>query len=180
MIPAGIQQGETEFFVIGKELKAMHNGEQLSVESLPSHIHHIIDRSINGKAHLALDRMGLEDVMARRVQFLKCNCGRFDFTPDLQHGADQLQLEFVACEFRGHCAFEGMLCQPVTINGIKVTMAELRIISFIRKGYYDKEICAQLTIAPDTLRSHKKSIQRKLGADRKTEIATQSIKYGLA
>jgi DNA-binding CsgD family transcriptional regulator len=180
MIPAGIQQGQTEFFKLKSQVLAMHNGVQMQIAELPTSVLRKIDQAISPKAHAALDMMGIHESMDRRVQFIKCNLGSFDFTPDITEGSDHVQREYVNCIYRGECVFEGLLCQPVIINGNKVTMTELKVTSLIRGGFYDKEICGKLRIAPDTLRSHKRNIQRKLGASRKTEIAVQSIKYGLS
>jgi len=180
MIPAGIQKGETEFFEVGNQLVAMHEGALTQLEDLPEYALRIVDDHINHKAAAALDNMGISDVMERRKQFLKCNCGSFDFTPDIVAGSGVLNMEYVDCSIRHVCNYNGLLCQPITINGHRVTMTELKVASFIRKGLYDKEICGEMNIEQDTLRTHKKRIQIKLGANRKTQIATQAIKLGIS
>jgi DNA-binding CsgD family transcriptional regulator len=181
MIPAGIKPGEVEFFQMETNLYAMVSGSQVSLCSLPAYVYDIIDRSIDIKANEALDALGITDVMERRKQFLKCNCTEYDFTPDIAPGQTTLNLEYVACGLRGGlCSFEGSLCKHIIIDGQKISLAELRVISCIRQGLQDKEICSRLGIALDTLRSHKRNIQPKIGALSKVQIATQSIKYGIS
>jgi DNA-binding CsgD family transcriptional regulator len=181
MIPAGFRPGETEFFVQDEEFKTMHEGVQTPYPSLPSTIHTIVGNSIDAIAHQALDELSIEGTFERHVKFLECNCASYDFTADIAPGYTVVQREYVRCGKRhGECAVEGRLCKYIIINGHKITPTELRIASFIREGLQDKEICSILNIAPDTLRSHKRNIQPKLGAITKVHIATQSIKYGIA
>jgi DNA-binding CsgD family transcriptional regulator len=180
MIPAGIKDGEVEFFEIEEALYAMMSGTKVTISSLPDYVNDIIDNSIDDKAALALNELCIYDKLERRVQFLRCNCKTYDFTPDIAPGADKLQLEYVNCSLRGNCNYEGRLCKHIEIEGHKISLSELRVISCIRAGLQDKQICTQLDIAPDTLRSHKRNIQPKIGALSKVQIATQSIKYGIS
>jgi DNA-binding CsgD family transcriptional regulator len=180
MIPAGLRPGETEFFELDNNLMAMHHGALLTYRSLPTHVHLVVANSINVIANTALDEMGITDAMERHIQFLRCNCGNYDFTPDIAPGSNRLQLEYVKCSLRGgSCSYEGKLCQPVHIGGRRLTMTELRVISCIRAGMQDKAICAELGIEIDTLRTHKRNIQPKLGAISKVHIATQAFIYGI-
>ncbi|MBS7565120.1 response regulator transcription factor [Mucilaginibacter sp. Bleaf8] len=180
MIPAGLQLGETEFGRIGAELVAIHEGHKTTLEHLPKHLLVVIDNSMNQIHHEALNELKISDPMHRRHKFLMCNNSNFDLTADIKAGRETLQMEYVTCEHRGKCFVEGRLCQSLIINEHKIRLSELRVISQIRKGFSDKEICSNLNIALDTLRSHKKSIQLKLNAPRKADIAMQSIKYGIS
>ena len=177
MTPGGLKIGQTEFFWDDAQGWVLHSGQLLSIEQMPEELFVIVDAAMNDKHSKALDRMGILDPDRRRLKFLKCNAGTFDFTPDIQNGA--MQLEYVTCPERGRCSEEGHLCQPLLINGHKISMAELRIISLIRQGKYDKEICDELSIAPQTLRTHKQNIERKLNADRKVQVALKAVEYGI-
>lgn len=181
MIPAGIKDGEIEVFETNDGLFAMISGSKAEFSDIPLWALAVIDNSIDGKASQALDLIGLKDIMARRVQWAKCNIASYDFTADITPGSITVQSEYVDCGLRGGaCIHEGNLCKHIDINGYRISLSELRIISCIRAGLQDKEICSRLNIAPDTLRSHKRNIQPKLGAVTKVHIATQSIKYGIS
>ncbi|MGH2383151.1 MAG: response regulator transcription factor, partial [Candidatus Limnocylindria bacterium] len=53
-----------------------------------------------------------------------------------------------------------------------LTAREFEVASLIAEGRTNREIAAQLTIAPKTVASHVEHILGRLGADRRTEIAT--------
>lgn len=177
MIPAGIRIGEVEFFWDGPAGFYMIEGDKVPVEQMTPEIGDLVDQQINVRHQEALTEMRISSPELRRLKFLQCNCSSYDFTPDIEDGV--MQLEYVACEYRGICKQEGKLCQPLMINGQKISMQELRITSLIRKGLYDKEISAVLNIAPQTLRTHKQNIERKLNADRKVQVALKAVEYGI-
>jgi len=180
MIPAGISTGEIEFFRDRTELFAMCSGIKVGILHLPADLTGIVDAAMETKHHECLDKMGIDCKVERRIQFLKCNCSSYDFTPDIVDGQLTLQREYVSCEFRGQCQYEGKFCGPIEIDGKKVTMAELRVTSKIRAEKSDKEICDELNIHPQTLRVQKASIQIKLNADRKVGIAMKAVQYGIS
>jgi DNA-binding CsgD family transcriptional regulator len=157
----------------------MHSGVRKEIADLHPAIHAVVVNHITPKHHSTLDRMGIEDAFLRMVQFIKCNLSSYDYTPDIIEGELSLRTEYVACPLRGKCDYEGKGCQPIVVDGQKVTMAELRITSLIRDCYQDKEICDIVGIQPQTLRVHKLNIQTKLKADRKPQVAMRAVQYGI-
>jgi DNA-binding CsgD family transcriptional regulator len=53
-----------------------------------------------------------------------------------------------------------------------LTAREFEVASLIGAGRTNREIAAELTITPKTVASHVEHILARLGADRRTEIAT--------
>lgn len=177
MIGAELKKGETEFYWDGPDGFGLRSGSATELTEIPAHEAAIIDARMNAKHHQGLNYLGIFQEDERRVKFLKCNNSAYDFTPDIVDG--KLNLEYVACPERGKCKAEGSLCQPLEINGTRITMAQLKIISLIRQCRSDKEICHELGIKPQTLRTHKQTIQIKLNADRKVQVALKAVEYGI-
>jgi DNA-binding CsgD family transcriptional regulator len=180
MIPAGLRAGQHEFYWDGPQGLVISAGVQRPVEEMPAILKPVIDRAITKQARQSMVLMGILGADEQRIQFLKCNCSNSDYTPDIDEATMVLRREYVTCSMRGHCQFEGKLCSGIEVDGRKITMAQLRIVALIRKGLYDKEICDQLHIAPQTLRTHKQTIQTLLNADRKTGIALKAVEYGIS
>lgn len=56
---------------------------------------------------------------------------------------------------------------------------ELEVLRLITSGSSNKQIARELRIAEDTAKNHVKSILRKLGADDRTQAATEAIRRGI-
>ncbi len=56
---------------------------------------------------------------------------------------------------------------------------ETQILNFIARGYFNKEIAAELTISEQTIKNHVTSILRKLNANARTEAVVVAIRQGL-
>lgn len=152
------------------------NGQRLTYDQFPEALYSKIDFTISlrPRSVWALNHIGLTNIHSRRRQFLRCNNSSFDYIPDVCADVPTLRTEYVPCSIRGKCKYEGKLCQGVFVLNGKLTLRELRVMALIRIGLYDKEICDQLFISLDTLKTHKKNIQRKLGVERKSAIANSA------
>jgi two-component system response regulator DegU len=60
-----------------------------------------------------------------------------------------------------------------------LTSRETDILSYIAKGYLNKEIAGELGISAQTIKNHVTSILRKLNANARTEAVVIAIKRGL-
>ena len=177
MIGAGLKDGETEFYWDGPNGYVVKSGIRSGADALSDHDRSIIDSAMTLDHHNALNDWQIFAEDQRRLKFLKCNSSTYDFTPDIKDG--KIQLEYVSCSERGICKHEGKFCRALDINGVRITMTQLKIISMIRAGLYDKEICFQLGIAIQTLRTHKQAIEKKMDADRKVQVALKAVEYGI-
>lgn len=59
------------------------------------------------------------------------------------------------------------------------TKREVEIIAFLAEGWNTNEIAKRLFIAPDTVRTHRNNIRKKLGVKNTTQLVAESIKAGL-
>lgn len=176
VLPAGINDDNAEFFHKNGEDYAFKGGMKLRYDQFPNSLYIKIDNTMaqRPRALAALDSIGLFDQHLRRRQFLRCNNSSFDFVPDSCASVHTLNTEYVPCSIRGNCKYEGDLCQGVPVAHGTLSMRELEVMGSIRIGLYDKEICDKLKIRPDTLKTHKRNIQRKLGVERKSAIANSA------
>jgi len=60
-----------------------------------------------------------------------------------------------------------------------LTPAETRVLRLIAEGYANKEICAQLAISEETIKSQVRSILSKLNANDRTHAAMIGLKRGI-
>jgi DNA-binding CsgD family transcriptional regulator len=103
----------------------------------------------------------------------------FDFVPDVSACLNKIATEYVNCGVRGNCFFEGHLCNGITYNDNKLTLRELKMMALIRKGLLDKEIAELLFASPETIKTTKRKIQKKLGVERKAMIAVVATEWQL-
>lgn len=61
----------------------------------------------------------------------------------------------------------------------ELTQRELEVLQLLVKGHSNKEICAALFIAEDTVRSHMRTLFQKLGVNARTEAAIEAVRSGL-
>lgn len=66
---------------------------------------------------------------------------------------------------------------PATDFGL--TERELKVLSFLVRGYSNKEISNTIYISQDTVKVHLKHIFEKLGVDCRTKAAVKAIQYGV-
>ena len=108
-------------------------------------------------------------LMVRR--FCKCNFGTLDNTKadiDLQ---GNFNFECVSCPLRGECINEGIICKP-KLN-TKLSDAEIRVMKLLYEGNSNSEAASILYLSHETIKSHCKSVYRKLGIGSLAEF----IKY---
>jgi DNA-binding NarL/FixJ family response regulator len=68
-------------------------------------------------------------------------------------------------------------CEPVPAN---IKRTELQIMSFIARGYSNKEIAETLRLKQGTVRNYLSSAMRKAGLQNRTQAAIYAITHGLA
>ena len=93
-------------------------------------------------------------------RFCKCNFGTLDNTKYDIDLSGNFNFEFVACPLRGECKHEGVICCP-KLN-TKLSDAELRVMKLLYEGVTTQEVASMLYLSPETVKSHYKSVYRKL------------------
>lgn len=104
-------------------------------------------------------------------RFCKCNFGSLDNTKADIDLKGNFNFECVACPLRGECIHEGVICNP-KLN-TKLSDAENRVMKLLYEGKTPTETASILYLSPDTVKSHYKSVYRKLGLGSLAEF----IKY---
>lgn len=176
-----------EFYIFNKELWYISNGENKIVTENDTELIGIILQRIMHlypEAYKALSKEYKKSalnvpyyqyLMVRR--FCKCNFGNLDNTRsdiDLQ---GNFNFECVSCPLRGECANEGIICNP-KLN-TKLSDAELRVMKLLYEGVSSSEVAEILYLSPETIKSHYKSVYKKLGLSSLAEFVKYADKHQL-
>jgi len=170
-----------EFFIHENEIWCLYKGGKYIFDQFPEEIVQIIsdDMSSNPKAMKALYDWDLTNADERMKRYIACRFGGFDNSPDIDGNGAIQPAEYVDCGRRGSCEFEGKLCSSIVLKNGILTPREIEVLRHIGNDLLDKEICAVLQIANDTLRTHKDKISLKNGSTRKSALAKLAYKYNL-
>jgi DNA-binding CsgD family transcriptional regulator len=181
-LPAGLIDNNLEVFADGDNLKALYNGSTIDFFELPQNIIDIFydDMIGNSTALTAMKKHGLKNLIEMLKQFVWCNFGGFDHSPDLTSESNELIHEYWDCGKRDNCPFNCKVCGRLkTENGEYLTKQEITIIKLIAKGLYDAELADALGIAQGTLIAHKANIYRKLDAHSKADCVVFAAKNNM-
>jgi len=96
--------------------------------------------------------------------FVRCRFGAFNNQHDLCLATGKMESEYVACENRGNCKHEGVICRS------ELTPREMEVTRLIADDLGDKQIADRLHISPHTVARHRVSIEQKLGLASKMGI----------
>lgn len=170
MLIAGLTNNHSEFFVQGGKIFLAKAGCVTQKEVITNRFHDLLWLAIeaNPQVRKGLSLLGIINKNAQILKYFHCNYSDADHNADLTACGKLGEREFISCAKRcGGCPAEGLLCKiPYQISN-----RELQVLSLIGAGLLDKEICASLNIAQDTLRNHKDSISRKTGLSRKAQLS---------
>ena len=176
MLPAGLMPttGLTGEFFAGYDARAytLLNGGVVTPGTFTPQLVSIVTAhmALHPKKVLGIREMGITDPVEMMNQYLVCNYGGFDCTPDIIDGVMQSP-EFWPCPKRGTCKQEGVVCDGLRANnGEYLTNTEIRIIKRIALGDLDKEIAHSFGIAESTVATHTRNIRRKTGLRRKADF----------
>ena len=159
-----------EFYIFNKELWFISEGENRVVTEHDTElIGAILQKIIHlyPKAYEALSKEYIKSslsvpyyqyLMVRR--FCKCNFGNLDNTKcDIDINGN-FNFECVSCPLRGECINEGVICHP-ELN-TKLSDAELRVMRLLYEGNSMIETASMLYLSPETIKTHTKSVYKKL------------------
>jgi DNA-binding CsgD family transcriptional regulator len=178
MLIAGLTNNHSEFFVQGGKIFLAKSGCVFQKKVITNRFHDLLWLAIQGNPQVkkGLEILGLKDKKSQILKYFQCNYSDADHDADLTKCGKLGEREFISCAKRcGGCPAEGLLCKiPYHISN-----RELQVLKLIGIGFLDKEICASLNIAQDTLRNHKDSISRKTGLSRKAQLSILANKLKL-
>jgi len=183
-LPAGLIDSNIEVFSDEKEnLFAIHGGITIAFFDLPEEIIAAFKEEMlnNTQAIVSLNKHGLKTIDEMLHQYVWCNYGGFDNTPDFITESNDLTKEFWLCGKRKDCPFVHKVCgQLIAPNEEYLTKQEIRIIQLIAAGLFDAELAETLFIAQGTIIAHKANIFRKLQVNSKNEVTIFAYQNNLA
>lgn len=133
----------------------------------------------NRKGEKAMEVMtGSMDLFVKTKQWMLCRFGGLDDTPDIDENNRVQEAEYVPCEKRGSCPFEGIGCCTVEVSpGLFLSKAELAVTRLVRLG--DKMIADTLFISTETVKTHIQNIRRKTKTESKLDLVHWATVKGI-
>ena len=180
-LPPGLEDNGVEFYVIDNKIKCLHNGNRYNWGEFPEWILEKIEEDMisNPEALKALVLWDITDSEEMMRQYIICRFGGFDGHADITHEGKIVHVEYFECGRRGNCSFEGKLCSSIKVGDEHLTKQEINIIKKIASGKHNRIIAAELSISEETVSTHNKNIQRKLGVVSKLEIIPWAVKRNI-
>lgn len=178
MIPAGMTDGNIEFFAHNGKLYSLSGGVKYEWPDLPDeHISLLQSEMYRDKrAYKTLESFSEMDKIK---VFGICRFGSCNSVPDFTGSCCTDGNEYYDCGLRTRCAFEGIRCsEVVTGNGV-ITARQLQIMRMVSTGMLDKEIAAGLDISENTVHNHIQNIFQKIGGNSRVDIATFVLRRNL-
>lgn len=177
-VPAFIDNGGCEYFVVNSQGYFMINGKKMSYEKAPRHIQALFYAEYARDLQEVPERGAILKAIASGEEYetwLLCNFGGFNTTPDLDLVTGKISREFWDCGMKRTCMGYGIVCR----NPFNLTRAEYAIMRRYTDGLPDKLVSAELKISPSTLKNHSTSIFRKLGVSSKLEVIRKAQQEGV-
>jgi DNA-binding CsgD family transcriptional regulator len=182
-LPAGLMDNNVEFFV-AEDIQlpfALKDGHRMPFKEFESEVSNkvLAKLSINSIKTMAYRAMGNDTDQKMVVQFLFCNYGGFDNSPDMINGELQ-EPEYWACPNRATCKYNGKGCDPLTTPiGQKLSKREIEILALGANGLTHQAIADKLFLAKSTVAKHCKNISKKMGMARQADLTRFAIKMNL-
>jgi DNA-binding CsgD family transcriptional regulator len=145
-----------------------YNKKMLSIESCPKDItKYFVDKyqdevSDSPEMIIAYKQMGLSSE-EYFTQWLICNFGGEDSTPDFSLETKKFHKEYWNCGIKDICPGFGIGCRK------DLTPRQFEILKLFREGLPDKLIADKLKITENTIREHRRNIFEKLNSNNKQE-----------
>ncbi|WP_285055185.1 response regulator transcription factor [Pedobacter ginsengisoli] len=178
LIPPALTTVSSEYFTLSEMMYKTSNGITENIEVLPVNFYNLLLTDLNNdpQAKRGLDRLNIKGEANRVNKHYDCNYSMFDGSSDVSACGSSLgPKEYGPCPKRETCKAHGLLCK---IPG-GLTVRQVQIAIRIALGQSDYQICLELFISQDTLRSHKNNIEEKIGAKGKVAIGVWAVKNKL-
>lgn len=179
-LPAGIIDENVEFFAEDDQVFAIMDGDLKKPIDWPAWLLEAIEKDMakNPEAVDALVELGLDQRLDMIIQYIKCRYSVLDNDPDVVNRVLQ-DTEYVSCELRGSCPFEGKLCELFKAPFGVLTHREIQVLRLIAEGLLDKEIADQLGVSSLTVPVHTRNLRTKIGARNRSELIRFAYDHNL-
>lgn len=174
--PAGLLPGDFSVELFGvretRKVFAMCNGSTIPFKHIPDDIRAIIFEQ------MLRDPIAMEDLRhlpheEALEEYAFCRYGSIDSAADFTASGQTGEPENFVCGTNCRCLkWES---KQITINGNALTPHEVRVVNMLASDRPDKQVAAELSIAPTTLDTHKNHIYKKAGVHSKAGLATVAI-----
>ncbi|MBB2149148.1 LuxR C-terminal-related transcriptional regulator [Pedobacter gandavensis] len=177
LIPDALIKPSFEFFSDGIKTHQLFNGQVSEIEDLPAILKKALftEISFDPCVQRGLNKLGIKNPDEMLLKFFDCNYSSFDGTADLSESGELGPKEFIHCSQRGKCLGEGLICRFPN----DLTKREFEVVTRIAIGQMDAQICGELFITQNTLRTHKNNIELKIGGFGKPFMASWAAKNNL-
>lgn len=155
-----------EFFTNNKVPMVSYKAKQYHLKEAPVNIQEALTTFLQDNPDKARAYREMAGAGKEAEQCVRCLFANLDGVPDLKDGV--LTPEFVACENRGKCKWEGVGClarEPCKF-GLSDREREIADLADLT----NEQIAEQLFISKYTVSTHLQNVQRKMGVRNKKQI----------
>lgn len=175
-IPAGLMIGDTSTELFGcrktKRVFALSNGQTIKFEDLNPVKKALIFEKLLSDDNAVEDLKSLTQSEALE-RFAFCIYGAADHEADFDSAGNLKETDNFICSTNCQCLKWNS--KSINIEGNKLTIREIEIVSLLASDKPDKQIADQLDITESTLNTHKKHLFEKFNVNSKSGLITKAI-----
>lgn len=155
----GMLDTSKEYFNSGRDVMMIHNGSVKRFEDVCSHpeLQQIIESETD--LQKVLNEWHPNDQLSQQKVVARCRFGALNFSPDFSGG--QNVADHSDCPHRGSCIGENIVCKPVSVDGVQLTVEELTILRALTGDDKNTTIAGKLGYATGTFFVQKTRIYSK-------------------
>lgn len=169
-IPAGLLDESFELFSNGDQQYCVAEGRLWTFPDFPLWVLRAVklDMLKNQSKVDWLIKAGLFDELNQMKWYIHCCFGGFDGEADFVNG-ELVHTEYFDCGHRGHCLFEGKVCNSI-VHQFGLSAREVDYIKCVHQGMQDKEIAEEMGISVNTAPVYIRNILKKLQLGNRSDI----------
>jgi len=178
-IYAGMIDKGAEFFSVKSRLYCVHNFKIHTWPDLPQKVLEWVENDMLNQPDALWSLSSWENLIREdwTYRYILCRFGGLDDKPDFTDKGEVNHTEYVECELRGTCKYEGKLCCSIKVTNGILTKSEIEVLKIVKQP--DKIIASELNISPDTVSTHLQNIRIKTGLKNKAELSIFAYQKGL-
>jgi hypothetical protein len=177
----GMKQGEVEFFLQEKKVKAICSGQIVGMEELPERVIEKLKASINRDKDVitALEEMHPENRAAQLEQYIHCRFGGMDSNADIKTCGTIQDGEYWDCPLRATCKHNGVLCKLPFINTRRIKPNEVALLQYTSTTMTNETIAEEMGISMGQFHKWKKNLYSFLKIQTKQEGTIIAMNYNM-